>query len=480
MTSTAMPAALGAAPAAVALPALDFLAAELAAHAGRPEVLALVVPAPLAPPEALLRAAERSHAVLWDPPQGDAAAGVGAAWRLDLAGPGRFLDLRRAADRLWSRLRLATHPGAPPRAPRLYGGFAFDVGAASGAPWEEFGDGCFTLPRFTYVSGGPGAGQAGGGAIATLTLAVGGDEVASAASRRRWCDEAAALLAALADDRGADREPAPGAAEPLAIERLPLAEWSRRVEAIRAAIATGEVEKIVAARRSVVELAAPLRSSEVLGRLSRGLRSSTRFAFCRERSTFLGATPERLVSLRGRRLRTEALAGTIRTGSDHARELLASVKDREEHRLVVDSIVRRLEPLCAELEVTSPPQIRELRDVLHLLTPIAGRLQAPRHVLDLVEVLHPTPAVGGVPTEAARRWIATAEPEGRGWYAAPIGWFDAAGDGDFAVALRSSVLCGERAYLWAGAGIVRDSDPRLEHEETALKEQALLASLGAG
>jgi isochorismate synthase EntC len=99
-------------------------------------------------------------------------------------------------------------------------------------------------------------------------------------------------------------------------------------------------------------------------------------------------------------------------------------------------------------------------------------------VLDLVDALHPTPAVGGVPTASALDWIATHEPAPRGWYAGPVGWFDAAGDGEFAVALRSGLLVGNRAYVYAGAGIVAESDADAEYAETDLKQRALLGALG--
>ncbi len=249
--------------------------------------------------------------------------------------------------------------------------------------------------------------------------------------------------------------------------------------AFRRGIEAGAFQKIVAAGHSRVELSAALETSAVLRRLSRGLRASARFAFCRSHSTFLGATPERLITRRGASIATEALAGSIAPGGEGAERLLHSGKDLVEHQLVVDQIVRRLEPLCERLEVGSRPRVRELRELLHLLTPIAGRLRRPRHVLELVAQLHPTPAVGGVPTETAMRWIREHEGAGRGWYAAPVGWFDGDGDGDFAVALRSCVLRGREAFLYAGAGIVRDSDPDLEYTEAELKKQVLLTALGA-
>ena len=356
----------------------------------------------------------------------------------------------------------AEAPGAEDARPRLFGGLAFDVGAANRLPWDEFGDGCFTLPRFLYTHRG---------ASAELSFAVEGSELMTTGARERWVDEIEAMLIELEVDSLSPRAlPAVATVEPSN------GSWDEEIEAIREVIADGRFEKIVAARRSRVEFEAPLDTVDVLLRLAQGLRASTRFAFRRERSTFLGATPERLIARRGLEISTEALAGSIAIGQ--AERLLESGKDQREHQLVVDSIVRRLEPMCSRFEVAPEPRVRELREVLHLHTPIQGTLAEPRHVLELVEALHPTPAVGGVPTAESLRWIAEHEPDERGWYAAPVGWFDARGDGEFAVALRSCVLRGREAYLYAGAGIVRDSDPRLEYHEMELKKQALLKALG--
>lgn len=448
-----------------------FVSRAFTARLAEDGLLTVSVPAPLAAPEVLLSIVDPVMGVVWDPAEGDAFAGCGVAWRIDLDGPSRFRVLKEEAGRLWPRLRTIAHPESDPPAPRLYGGLAFAVGAAAAEPWRELGDGCFTLPRWSY---GRGAERA------WLSLTLGADELRQPTGRAAWSERLLAVLEALAQPtEDLDEAPQAVLTRPLRHERLPFAAWSEQVEAIRAAIHSQAFEKIVAARRSVVELAEPLAAVAVLRRLARGLRASTRFAFCRQNSAFLGATPERLIVRRGRVIATEALAGSIGVGDERAEQLLQSGKDLREHQLVVEEIVRRLRPLCSRLEVAPEPQVRELRDVLHLLTPIEGELASPRHVLDLVEELHPTPAVGGVPTAEAVRWITEHEPDPRGWYAAPIGWFDAAGDGELAVALRSCVLQGRRAHLYVGAGVVGDSDPRLEYIETELKEQALLGSLGA-
>ncbi len=442
--------------------------------AGRDRMLVLTVPAPRVEPEALLEAARRPPGLLWAPAEGPAFAGAGSAHTIRVAGRGRFRQLRLSAEGLWRRLAVAACGPSiltvgPASRPRLFGGLAFAAGAAREEPWNELGDGLFTLPRFLYRRDARGA--------ATLSLALDGTEIAGRAERRWWRAELERVLARLAGHGSGARQPASNAPGILRVHQPSRARWTGEVEAIRGAIARGDFSKIVAAQHSRVDLATAPETAAVLRRLAHS--GVTRFAFRHRRGAFLGATPERLIARFGRRIETEALAGSIGGGDGRAARLLASAKDRHEHTLVVDEIVRRLAPLCGRLSLPAAPGIRELRDVLHLRTPIAGTLAAPRHVLELVEALHPTPAVGGLPSPAAMRWIQEHESVSRGWYASPVGWFDADGDGEFAVALRCCALRGSRAYLYAGAGIVAGSDPDLEYHETELKRRALLSALGA-
>jgi isochorismate synthase len=187
-----------------------------------------------------------------------------------------------------------------------------------------------------------------------------------------------------------------------------------------------------------------------------------------------------LLRKRGRSLETEALAGSIDAGADSPEHRLrASPKELEEHELVVSAITGALAPVCGSPNLPSQPGVRSLKHILHLCTPIQARLHVDTHVLDLLERLHPTPAVGGVPTRAALDWIAATEAFDRGWYAGAVGWFDAMGDGDFNVALRSGLLQSDQARLYSGAGIVRESMATAEYAETTLKLAAMLASLRA-
>lgn len=470
---------------------VTFLGQALAALAGSGKLAVVTMPAPVAPLETLLEHARDGSALLWDPPHGPAHCGIGHAVEIRAEGPARIALVEAQARDVWERLAHVRHPDVAAEAePRLFGGFAFSEGAASASPWRGFGDARFVLPTWCYGRHGdtawlslavdlPRAPASGAGPVA-----MDGDGDVDALVQR--CEqELAELLDALAAPAVAPAErPAL-----VALHELARADWCSNIEDIRAAIAAGRCEKIVAARCSEVELAHAVDAGTVLARLGRRHPDCYRFGYRAGDAAFVGATPERLVTRTGDRVRTQALAGSIAvparagraTSEDEqtaAAALLASGKDRGEQALVVQAIERVLGPLCTELHVPDQPEIRVLRHVLHLETPIAGVLCQPTHVLALVAALHPTPAVGGVPTGTALRWIATHEPQPRGWYAAPVGWFDRHGDGEFAVAIRSGVLAGTRAYLYAGAGIVMDSDPEAEFEETRLKLRTVLDALG--
>ncbi|HVU12018.1 MAG TPA: isochorismate synthase, partial [Phototrophicaceae bacterium] len=184
-------------------------------------------------------------------------------------------------------------------------------------------------------------------------------------------------------------------------------------------------------------------------------------------------------------IETMALAGSIKRGLTPAdddalaHELLDDPKNRHEHRVVAEMVRERLTPLTDQLDISDTPQILRLSNIQHLYTPVRGELKSASGVLPLVERLHPTPAMGGVPQERAMDYIAHAEPVPRGWYASPIGMIDHNLDGEFAVAIRSAISQNERVWLYAGAGIMADSTPQKEWDETALKFKPMLDALGA-
>jgi menaquinone-specific isochorismate synthase len=247
-------------------------------------------------------------------------------------------------------------------------------------------------------------------------------------------------------------------------------------------IAAGSLDKLVLAREVTVHANRPLRQADLLGRLRALHPSCTAFAV----DGFIGATPELLISRSSARIASLPLAGTAARsgdpGSDRIAEeaLLASVKERSEHRVVVDAITLALAPVVEQLDVPDGPVIRELRNVSHLGTSITGTLArrdgSYPNALELVGLLHPTPAVAGTPVDVALDYLAKLEELDRDRYAGPVGWVDARGDGEWYLGIRSAVVVGSSARLFAGVGIVADSDPAAELAETQLKLQAFLAA----
>ncbi len=445
--------------------AARFLDRVLRENPRRGEPLVVVLPAPDWSIEDAAAALPPGDGVLW--------AARGTALARDAATSGRALRLAvgdecglpAVAERvaaLLRGLRVVRHPAAPEFVPFLIGGLAFAQGAARGA-WAPFGAGHFDLPRWTFV---PGA----------LALAVGGEPGAEAG----WVEAFRGIAARRTPASPAASGPAPVVA---GREGLDSGAWRALVDEIRHGIDDGSFTKIVLARREIVAAEQPIEPQAVFARLARAAGDGPSFRFCfRERAAaFVGLSPELLVELDGSRVATEAVAGSWHRGTGqggNAGPLLESAKDRAEHAIVVEEIRRRLAPLCDELVVAVEPAVRRLAHLSHLVTAIRGRLKLPTLALELVALLHPTPSVGGDPSGAALAFLGAREPAARGWYAGPVGWVDASGRAQFAVAIRSALLEGPRAHLYAGAGIVRASDPDAEFEETAVKLRTLLDALG--
>ncbi len=250
--------------------------------------------------------------------------------------------------------------------------------------------------------------------------------------------------------------------------------WLERVEAARARCASGaEVRKIVLARsaHAVAQAGGRFDAAATARALRAENPDSVVFVVSPgDGRVLVGATPEVLASVRGRRLTTHALAGTmVRTPRSTGAALLASDKDRYEHALVVDGLRRDLTPLCDALHISPAPRVRNLARLHHLETPVAGRLRAGVGLHDVVDALHPTPALAGEPREAALAWLRTHEPLDRGPFGAPLGYVTPEGDGDVVVAIRCALLDGAHATAFAGAGVVADSDPAAEWIETEAK-----------
>lgn len=265
-------------------------------------------------------------------------------------------------------------------------------------------------------------------------------------------------------------------------QNTPVDSYLAAVTAARDAVRSGAVTKVVIARDIDIEAEQPLDLYSILLRLRASFGSSYRYCI----DGFVGASPELLVARDGRSVRSHPLAGTApRTGDPAtdrrlADELVASTKNQVEHRVVIDMVHDTLLPHCSYLDWEPEPTIVSVANVQHLGTEIEGMLsEPPSHVLDLVRLLSPTPALGGHPREDAIEFIEKVERSPRGRYGGAIGWVDGHGDGQWAVAIRCAEVSRDRrrARLFAGGGIVGDSDPMAELAETQAKFQAMLSAI---
>lgn len=437
--------------------------------------ISLVVPAldPLAVLEAIFEPTE-PHFYAERPSALSAIAGAEVALSATADGPGRFAAAQRFIDDTLARTVAVGDVDAPFGGPHFFASFAFHDKVE---PGEAFAAARIFVPRWQVA-------RAGDTTTAVANLVVEPDSDLDALTLRVW--RAHGKFARFEHAAPAGDAPTPGAASAgaLTLSQTEAGDYRTAVARGLERIAAGEFQKIVLARAIDLAASRALHPLEVLN----GLRE--RFPDCHAFSaangsgaSFIGASPERLVRVSQGVVETEALAGSARRGAGASEDaalgaaLLRNEKDLREHRHVIASITRRLEPLDVKLEHAATPALRKLANVQHLHTPMRARLPEGVRLLDLVSVLHPTPAVGGTPREAAVARIRELEGFPRGLYAGAIGWINARGGGEFFVGLRSALVEGAKARVYAGAGIVAGSEPEREFAETELKFQALLAAL---
>lgn len=260
--------------------------------------------------------------------------------------------------------------------------------------------------------------------------------------------------------------------------------WKQSVRKAMTEMQEEKVEKIVLAREMQLQFERDVNIAQVLKTLYETQPDSYLFAFESEGDCFVGATPERLVKLEKNKLLSACLAGTAPRGKTKKEDeqigqgLLNDKKNRDEHHFVVEMIRDALEKTCVDVQMPNAPVLRPLTNLQHLYTPVTGVLKEGYSIFDVVKHLHPTPALGGTPTDYSLRFIRDNEVLDRGWYGAPIGWIDSDENGEFAVAIRSALIRGKKASLFAGCGVLPDSDPEMEFEETRIKMLPMLNVLG--
>ncbi len=261
-------------------------------------------------------------------------------------------------------------------------------------------------------------------------------------------------------------------------------DYLQSIEKVTSLIKDKKAEKVVIARSLEMDFAETLSSPQVLSHVINEQPESYLFGLEQDELLFFGASPERLVKVKNGYAYSSCVAGSIKRGktADEDKQLgdnlLNDSKNLGEHRYVVEMIADTFEKNCTEFKVPKHPKLLKIRDIQHLYTPVEGKLKPNATILQLVKDLHPTPALGGVPREGALSIIRKYETMNRGLYAAPIGWLDAEGNGEFAVAIRSAALIKDKAYLYAGGGIVADSEPVSEYEETLVKFRPMIRALG--
>ena len=417
----------------------------------------------------------------WEQPtEQNTLIGIGTTTAIETMGSTCFIDSASAWRSLLNDAVITYTPSTlptPGSGPVLFGGFAFDPLSPRTQLWADFPAGLLLLPCFllSYTAN-----------QVTLTI----NRLIQPSENIEQCVreiEAAVrqLQATIEQTRTILPEETSGQFS--IHEQRPACEWMATVANIVDSIQHGAFEKVVLARDIQVRLDDPSDAFDIsltLQRLCESYPAAYVFAIQRGERFFVGATPERLVQAQDGQIHTMALAGSARRGetttedAQLGKELLQSEKNNNEHAIVVAMMREALKNHCTNVHVSAAPQLLKLKNVQHLMTPITGELISGRCILDVLADLHPTPAVGGFPRHAALATISHTEKLDRGWYAGPLGWIGADGHGEFAVALRSGLINGGQATLFAGCGIVSNSDPQAEYAESNLKFQVMLRGLG--
>lgn len=347
---------------------------------------------------------------------------------------------------------------------RYYGGFSFDTESAA-PEWKDFGRARFVLPRFEILEYG------GQFTFSVNIRAADAGGIAAAQNDLRRL-RTAVPPSVLAKTGSLTRRDNPAEKD-----------WRSLVSGVLDEIANQEYDKVVLARETRYDVSTPLNPVALLKQLMEHTQKCYPFLFqFGDSGTFLGVSPERLYRRLGSSIETEAIAGTRPCGTTDAEarrltaELSRSQKDLDEHNFVVDWITRQLKDVTDTFSADPQPSILNLTSGIHLITRFSGKLRDNVPDADLLQKLHPTPAVAGTPADKALTVIREKEPFDRGWYAAPVG-FLGHDESEFVVAIRSGLLQDKTLRLFSGAGIVKDSEPQTEWQEVEQKLSAFLSAL---
>ena len=438
-------------------------------------LVSLTRPGPAMHPQRILSAFQGQARAYWE--SNTAApvyAGIGAATELHTDDPDPYRSIQQQAADLFTNAHWQ-HGNAPEWArPRVFGGFAFSPADRDPVDWAEFPAGLFILPQFQFA-------WLDGESWLTANAIV-----ASLEDVTTTIADLEHLVGTVFDASVIDVSSNSAQQDIRSESLVNQAAWEAMVRDGIRRIQDTPLEKVVLSRATRVYGTSDFDPAKVLASLRANYPDCYRFLIEPVPAhAWIGATPELLADVHQRELNTMAVAGSVRRGADSAEDdalgarMLGDPKERHEHRLVVNAIDAALRPLSDALEIDAEPALYRLRNIQHLRTSVRATLGDEHGVLEVVESLHPTPALGGTPRKAALQAISEIEQHSRGWYAGPVGWIDAEGNGQIAVAIRSALMNGSEALLFTGAGIVADSIPDREWRETELKLRPMLDALKA-
>ncbi len=390
------------------------------------------------------------RAVAFSSPDGVRVAGLGTAWRASASGRDRFATLRNELARL------------PVGAPRAFVGFSFLDEPHDDSIWTDFAAAEAFIPRILIEGTDSGA---------SITITVPDD------------DDLEATLELLASMRTPEWTAVDDLGDHAVHASPSVKEWASRVEHAVGEIRSGALGKVVLARSVAVTTEAPPPILRMFRSLVRSYPKCYSFAWKSGSSVFLGSSPELLAAVSGTALTANPLAGSAPRGEGREEDdrigaaLLASDKDRREHRYVVEGFVDALGDVADRVSASPEPSLKKMATVQHLSTEVSAVLRPGLGLLDAVAAVHPTAAVAGTPTDTAVKLIESVEGIDRGWYTGGVGWIDRDGNGAVAIALRCGLVTGKTTHLFAGAGIVEGSVAADEVEETRLKLTPMLQLL---
>ncbi|MCD5325105.1 MULTISPECIES: isochorismate synthase [Pontibacillus] len=393
--------------------------------------------------------------------------GVGSAYTFE-ADRNRFFSTRQMWNDLLGDAVVLNPYEIPGTGPVALGGFSFDPLKEGDGTWEDFPNSKVFIPMYLLTEWGEDT-------YLTLNLMIHPND-----NEEELYNIVTKEYQNLISGRYKEEE----RVEVTGQEEILPAEFKQIVSKATDHIKTDQIGKVVLAREMVVSFSDDRKAASVVRKLKEEQTQSYIFAFESGDSCFVGATPERLVKVENNELLSTCLAGTVPRGKTPSEDealgeaLLNDEKNLQEHDFVVQMIKEAVTGCCENVHVPDAPVLYPLRNLQHLYTPVSGTLKDGVSLLDVVERLHPTPALGGYPREDSLQFIREYEPFHRGWYASPVGWFDSYQNGEFAVAIRSALLKKDEAVLFSGCGVVEDSDPEEEYQETAVKFLPMIHALG--